>query len=138
MNNIEKVIERIKALSAAECEDITNQAAEDCKRLREEYSSKEQEDYWKSINAGTKETEQRLKKLGELALMEAQKQLESLQQEMLDEAFALAAKKLLELPEEKYRESAGMLGLKDGCGTDEIANAYRTVLASEITSALFE
>ena len=102
MDNIEKVIEHIKTLSIAECGNIADQAAEDCRRLREEYSRTEQEEYWKAINAVTKETEQRLKKLSDLAAMEAQKQLDMLRQEMIGEAFALAAKKLLDLPAERY------------------------------------
>ena len=138
MNNIERVIEYINALSIAECEKIADQAEADCARIREEYSRLEQEDYWKSINAGTRETEQRLKKLSELAAMEAKKQLDSLRQEMLDKAFALAEKKLLELPEKGYRELLGRLGLDDGCNTVDVVDTFRTTLSTAAVSELFD
>ena len=99
MNNIENVIKHIKSLSTAECERIADEAEKDCERIREEYVRKEQEEYWKSINVGTKDTEQRLIKLSGLASEEAKKQLDLLRQEMLDEAFALAAKKMLRASE---------------------------------------
>jgi len=138
MNNIEKIIEYIRADSVVELEGIAQKAVEDCERIRSEYARAEQDEYWKAINAGTRETEQRLAKLSELAAMEAQKQLDALYVEMLDKAFALAAEKLRELSLFEYDELLSRLGIEAGCGAEDLVERYRSELLPEITSALFD
>jgi hypothetical protein len=105
MNDIEIIINRIRLQSARECEAIAKDAERECERLRVEYARREQEEYWKAINIGTKETEQRLERLNKLAEQEAQKQIDATHAEKVAEAFKLATKKLLERPE--YADDRG-------------------------------
>jgi len=102
MNGIEKILAHIKSESAAECEAIAKDAAEQCERIRAEYAKAEQDEYWKVFNAGSKEAERRLERLNSLAALESKKLVLATQQEMIAEAFEFAAKKLIELPEQVY------------------------------------
>ena len=139
MNNIEKIIEYINAQTIAECEEISRNAAEECERKRAEFARAEQDEYWKYIDAGTKETERRLESLKELAAAEAKKQVDILQAEMLDEAFALAAQKLLTLPGDVYSELLKRLCIDDaGCSPDALLAQFRDDLTPDVVSALFD
>ncbi|MCL2044829.1 MAG: V-type ATP synthase subunit E [Oscillospiraceae bacterium] len=102
MNGIEKIITHIKSESDAECEAIELAANEECERIRNEYATIEQDEYSRLMEAGTIEAERRLERLNNLAILESKKQILVTQQEMLSEAFAYAAKVILELPESQY------------------------------------
>ena len=138
MTGIEKITEYIKTASEAECEEITRNSIEECERIRTEYSRSEQDEYWRSINNGSKETEQRLSSLGNLASAEANKQIAALQEEMLDQAFALAAKKLLELPGSEYAELRKKFGADPDINAEALVESYRDELSQSVISELFE
>jgi len=138
MNGIDKILAYIKAESEAECEEISQNAAEECGRIRVDYVHLEQDEYWKHINSGSKETEHRHEQLKDLAAMEAKKKLLATQQEMVDEAFALAAKKLLELPKQEYTMLLKRLGMKANCSANDVVESFRKELSLKIVSALFD
>ena len=138
MNNIEKIIEYIKADTEEKCREIARNAAAECDRIHTESSRKEQEEYWKAINAGTRETEQRLKRLNYLAYEEAEKQVAALHQEMLDEAFSLAAEKLGELPDKEYAKLLKRLSMGTGRTPEEVVSTFKGALSLRFVSALFE
>jgi len=138
MDNIERIIEYIKAETEAKCKDIARNAAMECDRILAESSRTEQGEYWKAINAGTKETEKRLKRLNYLAYEEAEKQVAALHQEMLDEAFSLAAVKLGELPEQEYAKLLGRLSLGSGRTPEEVVSTFKGPLSLSFVSMLFE
>ena len=138
MKNIEKIIEYIDAQTEADCRDISQSAAEECERIRSEFSITEQNEYWKAIDAGTRETEHRLEKLSELAIVEANKQVDALRKEMLDEAFALAARKLSDLPVRDYDELLTRLGIEAGCSPDALVARYKSVMTPAVLAALFD
>ena len=121
MNGIEKIIEHIKAKSAAECQAISKSAEDECARIRAEYKQAEQDEYWKAMGAGTKEAERRLERLNSLAALESKKKVLATQQEMIAEAFEHAAKKLLSLPETEYIAFLAKLACKASLtGTETI------------------
>jgi len=138
MNNIEKILEYIKSQTITECEEISKAAEDECERIRTEFARKEQDEYWKSIDIGTKETEKRLENLKELAAAEAKKQIDSLHNEMLDEAFTLAARVLSELPHDDYDKLLKRLGFEADCSPDIVVEQYRTEMGLAVMSALFE
>ena len=138
MENIGRVIEYIGAVSGAECSEIAKQAEAECARLRAEYFQTEQSEYWKAINAGGKETEQRLKQLSILAAEEANKQVIGLRQEMFNEAMLLAAKKLRELPDGGYDKLLARLGKEPGHEAHELVMEYTDELSESVLSALFD
>jgi len=138
MNGIEKLIDRIRKDSDAECVEIAKNAAEECERLSAEYSRREQEEYWKTINAGTKEAEQRLQQLNDLAALESKKKIRANQDEMLNEAFALAAKKLSQLPEQEYNKILKKHGIEDNYSPDDLVDVYKQVLSLAVLAVLFD
>ena len=138
MKGINKIVAYINAESDVECGTITQNSNDECARIRADYSRVEQDEYWKYINAGTKEAESRLEKLKELAIMESNKLLLSTKQEMIDEAFALAAKKLLELPQKEYGKLLKKLGFEANAGADEIVELFKDKLSRKVASVLFD
>ena len=102
MNGIEKILAHIQAESDSECEEIERAAAEECDRIRDEYARSEQDEYRKLIDAGTKDAERRLERMGNMAALESKKHVLMTQQEMVTEAFEYAAGKLRGLPEREY------------------------------------
>jgi len=138
LNGLDKLIDHIRAEAKAECEEISRNAASECAQIRTDYARMEQDEYWKSINAGSKETEQRHERLMNLADMEAKKMLLSTQQEMVDEAFALAAKKLSELPKREYSRLCASLSMGPNSEPEAIVEHYRAELSLKIVSALFD
>ena len=138
MNGLVKIIEHIRLESEADCKEILRNATVECERIRVEYKQKEQDEYWKSINAGTKETEHRLEQLKNLAAMEAQKLLLTTQQEMLGRAFALAAEMLQELPVQEYKELLIRLEIDSSCSAEDLVAKFKSVLSQSVISALFD
>jgi len=135
---LDKIIGHIKAMAKAECDEISRDTAAQCARIRTDYARMEQDEYWKAINAGSKETEHRREQLKSLTEMEAKKMLLSTQQEMVDEAFALAATKLSELPKREYSKLCARLSMDPGCDAASVVERYRTELSLKIVSALFD
>jgi len=102
MNGIEKIIARIEADAQAEAEAILSEAAGECKAIRADYDEKAKDEYWRVVQAGVKEAEQRVQRLDRTARLEAKKSILSMKQEVVSEAFELARKKILSLPEDDY------------------------------------
>ena len=138
MTGIENVIEHIKSESAALCDSIAQSAVEECERVRASFAKKEQDEYWKFVGAGAKETEHRLEQLNELANQEANKLIVITQQEMVDAAFALAASRLNELPRSVYNRLLMKLGLESGSSSDIVVDKYRKELTAKVATALFD
>jgi len=138
MNGLDKILAYIKSVSDTQCAEIHRNAAEECRLIHDEYSRLEQEEYWKFINASSKDLENRREQLKSLAEMESKKKLLSTQQEMVDEAFALAAKKLLELPRRDYTALLRKLNINTASRADEVVEHFRKELSLKVLSALFE
>ena len=138
MNDINKVIKYIKAKSNEECEDIARMAVVECDDIRNEYSKKEQDEYWKFLSNATNEAEQRLVQLGELANKEAQKKLSSTRREMTDIAFEMATQKISKLPEKDYKSLLKRLGLKPSFTPEALVSRYKELLYPSVVSMLFE
>jgi len=138
MNGLEKVVECIRADASEQCREIELSSANKCAAIAEEYSKREQEEYWKVINQGTKDAEIRLKKLGELAASEAKKQLISMRQEMLVEAFSLATDKLRRLSDEEFSVLLTKSGLPIGTKPEELVVHHMEILSRAVISILFD
>ena len=138
MQRFEKIIAHIKTQSENECKEIAVNANMECERIRSEYSTKEQDAYWSTVNDGTKEIEQRVNQLTSLAASEAKKMVYTTQQDMLDEVLALTAKKLSALPSRKYNELLKKLGIEQGCKPEYLVEQFRDELAPSVITALFD
>jgi len=138
MQGFEKILEYIKSESERECKEIAVRSNDDIARIRALYSQKEQEAYWATVNKGTKEIEERVAKLTELATDQAAKMIHETQQDVLDDVLALTAKKLSTLPSQKYNALLTKLGVEQGCRPEYLVEQYRDELAPTVISALFD
>ena len=138
MENIEKIIEYIKAQSAMESSEIARLAHDECERIRMEYYREEQDEYWKAINAGTKESEQRIRSLNDLATEEANKKIEELRRDMLHETLMLAAEELRGLSDSEYKEILKKSGFDADTSPEELVFSYEEALSRSILIALFD
>jgi len=138
MNGLDIILDHIKFASEAECEEILQESGEECRRRRAVYSKTEQDEYWKFIDTGTREAQRRGQQLTALAEEEANKQILATQRELVDEAFALAAKKLLEVDDAVYRKLLSKLKLKPGSGPQDVISKIRDQYKPGVSSALFD
>ena len=102
MNGIEKITARIRADAEAECAAIRAESEERCAAIRAENERAAQEEYWRLVREGVKDTEQRVQRLGRTARLEAKKSVLNMKQEAVSRAFELARQKLAGLPEQDY------------------------------------
>ena len=138
MNELEKVINHIKAQSQAKCEEIARDSDIKCAEARSLYSKKEQDKYWEFLGLATKDAEERLIKLGELAKQEANKKLQATHMEMTDAAFNLAAQKIAELEENEYQQLLNTLRLKNDITPNALVDRYKELLYPTVESLLFD
>jgi len=135
---LEKILEHIAAASESECEEITRNATQECERVRADYSRIEQDKYWKYIDAGTKEAKIHGEQLAAHAESVASNQIQATQQELIDEAFALAAKKLGELPDSEFSRLLSKLKLKPGSSAADVVAKFRNQLTPNLKTMLFD
>ena len=104
MNGIEKITARIEAEARSDAEAAMSAAREECEQIETRYAAEAQEEYWKIIRAGTRETELRVQRLGSTAEMEAKKSILAMKQEMVARTFERAIELVCGLPEEDYTQ----------------------------------
>ena len=121
MNGIEKISKRLVEDAEAEIAALNAETKQRCDIIREEYEKKAQEEYQSRMAEGVKVAETRLQRLGSAAEMEAKKAILAFKQEMVAKAFADAAEKLANLPEEDYvKFLASQAAQAAAAGTEEL------------------
>ena len=104
MNGIEKITERIAAQSDADVKALMDRANAQATAIYNGYQAAADHDYANTLKKGESDAAQRVERLGSVAQLEARKLQLKTKQEMLTEAYDLAYKKLLELPEDQYAQ----------------------------------
>ena len=102
MKGIDKITSRIIADAEAECRDVKRESDERCAAVRAENEKRAQDEYWRLVREGVKDTEQRVQRMDRTARLEAKKSVLNMKQEAVSRAFALAKDKIAELPERDY------------------------------------
>lgn len=102
MNGIEKITGRINADVDAELLNIKKASDKKVAEIRAENERLAQEHYWTLVREGVKDTEQRVSRIGRTARLEAKKNVLSMKQHLVSEAFELAKKKIAGMPDEDY------------------------------------
>ena len=64
MKGIDKITSRILADAEAECAAVRKESDERCAAIKAEAEKKAQEEYWRLVREGVKDTEQRVQRLG--------------------------------------------------------------------------
>ena len=102
MNGIEKITARIAEDGRAENEAVLAQARAEAADIAAKYQAQAKAEADEILAQGRKNAEERTRHLDTMAQMECRKALLAAKQDVIEEAFQLAHKKLLELPSEKY------------------------------------
>ena len=102
MKGIDKITSRILADAEAECAAVRKESDERCAAIKAEAEKKAQEEYWRLVREGVKDTEQRIQRMDRTARLEAKKSVLNMKQEAVSRAFELARDRIAELPERDY------------------------------------
>jgi V/A-type H+-transporting ATPase subunit E len=112
MNGIENIIAHLEKDTAETIENIRAEAGRNCDKIRTDCEKEAKDAYWKRIQVGTQEAEMRISRLSSIASLEARKQILSLKQEMVNQAFDRAMERFEQLPEEQYVQFLTTLAVK--------------------------
>ena len=102
MKGIDKITSRILADAEAECAAVRKESDERCAAIKAEAEKKAQEEYWRLVREGVKDTEQRVQRMDRTARLEAKKSVLNMKQEAVSKAFELARDRIAELPARDY------------------------------------
>lgn len=102
MNGIEKITARINADAEEEIRKVREASEKRCAEIKAENERKAEAEYWKIIQNGAKEIEDRASRTDRTARLEAKKTILAMKQQMVSKAFDLARDKIVDLPEQDY------------------------------------
>lgn len=112
MNGIEKITGRIEDDAQREIDALLNKAKAEAEEITTRYSLQAGREADDIVRRGKKAADERVERLGSVAQLEARKLTLAAKQEVLDEAFALAQKKLCTLPDGEYVSLLASLAVK--------------------------
>ena len=102
MNGIEKIIDRISGDAQREMDEILSQARTQAQEITARYEAQAKAESEDILARGKKAAAERGERLASVAQLECRKAVLGAKQEVIEEAFSLALKKLLALPQEEY------------------------------------
>ena len=102
MNGIEKITGQIDADVQKEIDDALAQARRQAGEIEARYAAQAEAQAEEICRRGQRDAALRRERLVDMARLEARKRLLSAKQDMVGQAFDLALKKLVELPEQDY------------------------------------
>ena len=102
MNGIDKITERITMDAQADANAILARAKEDASAVLANYQKMAEDEKNRLLEEGRKKTAEREIRMVSVAELEGRKQLLSVKQQLISEAFAKALDSLLHLPTEEY------------------------------------
>ncbi len=112
MNGIEKITARIAQDGEAENGALLAQARAQAAEITARYQAQARAEADEVLSQGRAAAEDRERHLDSMAQMECRKAVLTAKQDVIEEAFQLAHKKLLELPTEKYVELLAELAVQ--------------------------
>ncbi len=112
MNGIEKITARIEEDGRAENEALLAQARADAADIAAKYQAQAQAAADEILAQGRRDAQERERHLDSMAQMECRKAVLAAKQDVIEEAFQAAHKKLLELPTEQYVSFLADLAVK--------------------------
>ena len=139
MKGIDKITSRILADAEAECAAVKKESDGRCAAIKAQAEKKAQEEYWRLVREGVKDTEQRVQRMDRTARLEAKKSVLNMKQEAVSRAFELARDSIAELPERDYvgflarqAAEAAISGQEEGifCERDRAAVGAKAVKAA--------
>lgn len=121
MNGIEKITQRISADAQAEIDRVLGEARAEAEKITARYKAQADAEAAELDAKNKKAAAEREERLAGTAQMEARKAALAAKQEMVEQAYALALKKLRSLPEDKYTAVlADLLVQASSTGKEEV------------------
>lgn len=102
MKGTEKIVARIEEEAQAKAQVILDNAAKRVKEIEESYDKAAQDVYWNMVRAGVKECEDDAQRKNRVAQMETKKEILTLKQDMISEAFNKAQEKIASMEDKDY------------------------------------
>lgn len=102
MDGIEKMIGRIREDAQKEIDGVLAEAKQQAAEITAAYARQAEAECEAIVARGEKAAAEREERLGAVSQLESRKEVLAAKQEVIEEAFGLALKKLLALPEEQY------------------------------------
>lgn len=112
MKGTEKIVAHIGDEAKAQAQAILDEAAAKAKEVSDSYDKAAQDEYWNMVRAGVKECEADSERVKRVAEMECRKDILSLKQDMISEAFKLAQEKLSSMQGDEYVDFLVKLAVK--------------------------
>ena len=113
MNGIEKITARIAEDGKAENDALLAEARSQAAEITAKYQAQAKAEAEEILDQGRKNAQERERHLDSMAQMECRKAVLAAKQDVIEEAFQAAHKKLLELPTEKYVALLADLAVKE-------------------------
>ena len=101
MDGIEKIIDRISSDAQREIDDVLAAAQAEAEKITAKYQAQAKAEADDILARGEKAAAERGERLASVAQLECRKEVLRAKQEVVEEAFQLAMKKLTQLPQEK-------------------------------------
>ncbi len=120
MNGIDKITERITMDAQADANAILARAKEDASAVLANYQKMAEDEKNRLLEEGRKKTAEREIRMVSVAELEGRKQLLSVKQQLISEAFAKALDSLLHLPTEEYVSLLTNLVANAAAGNEEL------------------
>ena len=102
MNGIERITEKIEQDTQQEIDALLNEARAQAAEITAKYEAQARAESDDILARGERAAAQREERLASVAQLECRKAELAVKQEVIEEAFSLALKKLLALPEDRY------------------------------------
>ena len=102
MNGIEKIITHIEADTQAEVDAILADARKKSKALRAEFDAQAKAEQEALMNTGVQEADMSVERASHVDALEAKKQLLTVKQALVTQAFEQAAERITALPDDDY------------------------------------
>ena len=102
MNGLSKIEQRLREESKAALDALSAQTEETLREIHREYEDRAERERQEAEKKQTAAAEERLERLRSAARMETEKMSLAAKQEIMEEAFGMALKKLCTLPQEQY------------------------------------
>jgi V/A-type H+-transporting ATPase subunit E len=121
MNGIEKITQRIQTDAQAEIDQILGSAREEAARITARYKTQADAEAAELAAKNEKAAAEREERLVSVAQMEARKTTLAAKQEMVEQVYQLALKKLCSMPQDKYvNVLADLLTEASSTGREEV------------------
>lgn len=137
MNGIDKITERITMDAQADANAILARAKEDASAVLANYQKMAEDEKNRLLEEGRKKTAEREIRMVSVAELEGRKQLLSVKQQLISEAFAKALDSLLHLPTEEYVSLLTNLVANAAAGNEELlfSEKDRDAYGEQVTAA---